>query len=128
MHLIQLKKGFTLKTLLSIISISSLALVLTTGCASTGQNDPEGNLHNGASYGQLNNKEVRKVIMEAGEEAGWKMTPFKRSTIIAEDLNEEDPQMITVIFEDGYITYDGEDYGDLEDAIDDALEAGLSSH
>jgi hypothetical protein len=106
-----------------------MTLILATGCASTGQNDPESDSHSGASYGQLNNKQVHAAVMAGGEEAGRKMTPFKRSTIIAEDINEENPEMVTVIFEDGHITYEGEDYGDLEDAIEEQIEkASTPSH
>jgi len=102
--------------------MSAIALVLSTGCASSGHNDPESSLHNGSSYGALNNKQVYNAIVKAGEEEGWKITPFKRSTVIAEDLNKENAEAVTISFNGGYIAYDGENYGDLEDAINEQIE------
>jgi len=62
-------------------------------------------------------KKINQKIMKAGEEDGWRMTPFKENAIIAEKTEGEgETQAVTVTFGQDYFTLDP-DNDDLEDAI-----------
>jgi len=119
-----IKKGFTLKKLLSLIAISALALTLATGCSSKGSSEA----HSG-DYKRLSNKQIHHAIMSGGEKAGWKMTEFKTNEIIAENFKDGEGEMISVKIHNGHVSYVGEaSHGDLEDAIYDELHSDGSSH
>ena len=112
-----------MKKLLSLLALSTLTLVLTTGCASKSGSDA----HSSGTH--MTTKQVHHAIMVGGEKAGWKMTEFKSNEVIAENFDGSDGEMVTVKIKDGRVSYHGDaSYGDLEDAIYDELHAEASSH
>jgi hypothetical protein len=64
---------------------------------------------------------VHQLIVEAGEEDGWRMTEFKENSIIAEKTEGDgDTEAVTVNFTENSFYIEPEN-GDLEDAIEDKL-------
>ena len=121
-----------MKKIISLTLISSVALMLITGCGGSGpsaeHNDPS--INKNALYTNMhNNEKLAKVIHKAGEENGWKITKFKSNTVIAEKVAGDSTYGSTLKFNDGHIefenaegTSDG-DLDDLRDAIEDAAKA-----
>jgi len=124
MFTITFKKGSTLKKLLSILALSTLTLVLTTGCSSKSASEAHAGAHS-----TLTMKQVHHAVMVGGEKAGWTMTEFKLNEVIAEKFDDGQGEMVTVKIEHGHVSYHGDaSYGDLEDAIYDELHSDGSSH
>jgi hypothetical protein len=122
MYSTTLKKGHTLKKLLSILALSTLTLVLSTGCASKGSSDAHSGTH-------ITTKQIHHAVMVAGKKAGWTMTEFKGNEIIAEKFDDGQGEMVTVKIHDGRVSYHGDaSYGDLEDAVYDELHSEKPSH
>ncbi len=114
-----------LKKLLSVLCISTLTIVLTTGCTATGSTDEA----HSQDYKSLSNKQIHEAIMNGGEKAGWKMTEYKKNEVIAEKFNNDEGEMISVKVHNGHLTYEGEaSHGDLEDAIYEELRSTGSEH
>jgi hypothetical protein len=63
---------------------------------------------------------VHKLIIQAGEEDGWRMTEFKENEIIAEKTDDGETKAVTVDFAEDHFYITPHD-GDLEDAIEDKL-------
>ena len=65
-------------------------------------------------------KKVNKLIMQAGEEDGWRMTEFRENALIAEKTGDESTEAVTVDFSQTsfHLTPDN---SDLESAIEDKL-------
>jgi len=68
----------------------------------------------------LSHEEVSKLIVEAVEKAGWKMTEFKSNAFIAEKIDGEDSVSATVTFGNGSFDISPEN-AELEDIVSDAL-------
>jgi len=66
-------------------------------------------------------KELHKIIKEAGERDGWRMTEFKENAIIAEKTDDGDTTAVTVNFSNTYFNITPPN-SDLQDAIEDAIE------
>jgi len=114
-----------LKKLLSLLALSALALVLSTGCAST-TNSEEAHAGN---YSKLTHKQIHDAIMNGGEKAGWKMTEFKDNEVLAETFEDGEGEVVSIKIHNGHVSYEGEaSHGDLEDAIYDELHSGKSTH
>ena len=117
------EKGQNVKKLLSLLALSTLTLVLTTGCASKSG----GEAHVLDTH--MTTKQLHHAVMVGGEKAGWTMTKFKANEVIAENFNSSDGDMVTIKIEHGHVSYYGDvNYGDLEDAIYDELHSEDSSH
>ena len=114
-----MKKGLKL---LSTALLSSLVMS-ACGLATTGTGHTEYNTFDK----QLTQEEVYSLIMTAGKKDGWRMTEFKNNTIIAEKTDDGDSESVTISFSDEYFSLSPEN-GDLEDAIEDAIEDSGSSH
>ncbi|MCD4667148.1 MAG: hypothetical protein K8R44_00880 [Sulfurimonas sp.] len=98
------------------------ALVLAGRGAATSSKAPEAQE---AHTGEINNKhmtqeKLHKIIKEAGENNGWKMTEFKSNAIIAEKIDGDDSTSVTVTFSKGSFDIVPAN-SDLEDAIKSAL-------
>ena len=75
--------------------VTSLSVLLLSGCG--GEPSPES--HTGTIEKQhLTQEKVQKIILKAGEEAGWTMTEFKNNAVIAEKVDGDDTQAVTVKF------------------------------
>jgi len=110
-----------LKKLLSLLALSTLTLVLATGCASKSRGEAHGS--------HMTTKQVHHAVMVGGKKAGWTMTEFKLNEVIAENFDGSDGEMVTIKIEDGHVSYHSDaSYGDLEDAIYDELHAEASSY
>ena len=65
-------------------------------------------------------KKVNKLIKEAGEEAGWRMTEFKESALIAEKIGDDSEEAVTINFSNNSFHLTPAN-SDLQDAIEDKL-------
>jgi len=64
---------------------------------------------------------IKSAIIEAGEEAGWKMTRFKDNKIIAEKFNDgSDAKAVTISFNNHSFTLEPQD-SELQDILEDKL-------
>ena len=97
--------------------VTSLSVLLLSGCG--GEPSPES--HTGMIEKQhLTQKKVHKIILHAGEEAGWTMTEYKSNAIIAEKTDGDDTQAVTVKFTSS--SYDiSPENSELNDILEDAL-------
>ena len=97
-----------MKKLLSIATISVVTIILGTGC--------------GSSLGVLPSNADEKVmhaIRTAGENIGWKMTPFKINEFIAEKTSDGKTVSTNVKFHNEYVTCskDSASESDIEDLM-----------
>ena len=114
-----------MKKILSIVAISVAILTITTGCSTkSGQLEMGSHLEGSGSICKTaiyaagyNNKKVLDSIKVAGEKNGWKMTPFKVNSMIAEKPVSGKTVSATIAFEKDHITCDKGDVpnGELED-------------
>jgi len=105
-----------MKKVITLGLVSALSTILLVGCGSaTPSPEASVKIHNG----YMTQEKVHKIIKQAGEEAGWKMTEFKSNTMIAEKIGAG--ETVTVTFNKS--TFDiSPSNSDLESAISDALE------
>ena len=75
--------------------VTSLSVLLLSGCG--GEPSPES--HTGRIEKQhMTQEKVQKIILQAGEDAGWTMTEFKSNAVIAEKTDGDDTKAVTVKF------------------------------
>jgi len=107
--------------------ITALSGFLLVGC-STSPDAPDTSssqissveAHAAKIHGNLSQKKLSKIVQEAGEKAGWKMTPFKSNAFIAEKTDGDETESTTVEFDQESIEISPEN-SDLEDAINKAF-------
>jgi len=121
-----------MKKIITLGIVSILSSFMLVGCGSTSPSpstsyhgDAQGSNWNAISA-QLSQKKVANIIKTAGEEAGWRMTEFKKNAILADKTSGNDLISTTVYFDRHSFTTDPKN-DDLEDAISDALEKSMSS-
>jgi len=96
---------------------TSLSLILLSGCG--GEPSPES--HTGMVEKQdMTQAKMHKLIKRAGEDSGWIMTEFKSNALIAEKIDGDDSQAVTVTFSKSAYDIDPES-SELNSAIEDAL-------
>ena len=96
---------------------TSLSLILLSGCG--GEPSPES--HTGMVEKQdMTQAKMHKLIKKAGEDSGWIMTEFKTNALIAEKIDGDDSQAVTVTFNKSSYDIDPES-SELNSAIEDAL-------
>ena len=124
-----------MKKILSITLISTLALVLSTGCSSKSNYAPDA-AHADAKVSEKalyvkthDNKKIAHAIEKAGEKTGWKITEFKSNEVIAEKTDNGESVSSSIKFSDGHIEFSNNDAtSDLRDAIEDELSKDSSLH
>ncbi len=121
-----------MKKILALTLISSVTLILTTGCGGSGPSaksplkDPSVN-ENALYINTQNNDKIAKSIHTAGQQAGWRVTDFNSNALIAEKIDGDTSYITTVEFHNGHIEFNNEDgtsdsdISDLKDAIEKAL-------
>jgi len=115
-----------MKKILSIAIISTLALVLSTGCSSTtptAGHDMDSKISEEALYMEANNEKIIEVIKIAADGSGWDITEFKSNEIIAEKTDNGETISSIIKIYNGYIEFENEDASELHDAVDDAIRA-----
>ena len=65
-------------------------------------------------------KEIHKLIAEAGEEAGWRITEFKENALIAEKFDGDESKTVTIDFSTTSFHLTPQD-DELESVIEDKL-------
>ena len=98
--------------------LSSLLLV---SCSATNGVDVDSKTAEFTHFKEMPLKKVHKLIVEAGEEDGWRMTEFKENELIAEKTEDGKTKAVTIHFSKDYFAVDPND-SDLEDAIEEKLE------
>jgi len=78
-----------MKKILSIAVISTLALVLSTGCASNKMSahmdkTDESTVKSAIYIGDIGNEKAMHAIEEAAKKTGWRVTEFKSNAVIVE--------------------------------------------
>lgn len=123
-----------MKKIISITLISSVALMLITGCGGSGPSAHDPSISENALYVNIhNNGKLAKAIHKAGEATGWKITKFKSNTVIAEKTDGGTTYSSTLKFSDGHVEFENAEgtsegeLDDLRDAIEEAANA-KSSH
>lgn len=114
-----------MKNIISLTLISSVTLMLTTGCGGAGPSAHDPSISENALYVNThNNEKLSKAIHKAGEATGWKITSFKSNAVIAEKVSGDTTYASTLKFNDGHVEFenaDGTSDGDLDD-LRDAIE------
>ncbi len=117
-----------MKKILSLTLISSVALMLITGCGGSEPSVKDPSVNENALYIKTHdNKKIAKAIHEAGEKAGWRITNFKSNALLAEKFDGDTAYATIARFQDGHIEFDNEDgtsdsdIDDLKDAIQEVL-------
>ncbi|MCW8895432.1 MAG: hypothetical protein OQK48_02615 [Sulfurimonas sp.] len=127
-----------MKKALSIALISTLALVLSTGCASNemkAQIDKtdESTIKSAIYIGDMGNEKAIKAIKKAGKKNGWRVTDFKSNAVIVEKVVGDETIARTITIYNRHISGDsmvsGSELKDLRKAIVEELQKnGESSH
>lgn len=124
---------------LSIVLISSLALLLSTGCSSTkadaakqdivGAHASEKSMENSFSTDITSAPKASKFVKEIGEKNGWKMTEFKSNEIFAEKKEGAKTIFTSIKYVDGLLIFSNpSEAKSLLDAIKEELANKKSSH
>jgi len=104
--------------------ILTLSLLLTTlffvSCSATSGSDVDVKTANYTHFEKMPLKTVHNLIVEAGEEDGWRMTEFKENELIAEKTDGDTTKAVTIDFSENYFHLSPKD-SDLQDAIEDKL-------
>ncbi len=112
----------------------SILFTFLTGCAqhsSSLHSEEERVTHSKAAlYTEIhNNKHLKKIVIKAAKEKGWRITKFTENSVIAEKFNEQNPKATTIKIEDGIVDFDNmpgtddSDIVDLKEYIQDLLKA-----
>jgi len=109
-----------MKKILSLGLISTLTLVLSTGCNSTSGDSMQVKTYD--------NEKILHAIEKSGEQNGWKITEYKSDEVLAEKTDGGDSISSSIKFDEGNIKFSNsaaasELSGDIEDAL-----SGSSSH
>jgi len=111
-----------MKKIISLTLISSVALMLITGCGGSGPSSHDQSIGKNALYvKQHNNEKLIKSIEKAGEASGWKITKFKSNSVIAEKVDGDTTYSSTLKFSNGYVDFEnaqGTSDGDLDNLRD----------
>jgi len=78
-----------MKKIISISLISSVAIMLMTGCggSSARPSEIDPSLNENTLYVHTkDNKKLARAIKRAGEASGWSITEFKSNSVIAEKV------------------------------------------
>jgi len=127
-----------MKKILSATLISTLALMLSTGCSDTKPAPASAaapkNLDAKVSQEALfvkthNNKKVAHAIEKAAEKTGWDITEFKSNEVIAEKTINGETVSSNVHFYDGHIEFSNKEVTmDLRNAIEAECKNSSSAH
>ena len=71
-------------------------------------------------HNNITQEKLAIIVRGAGEEAGWRMTEFKRDTFIAEKIDGEETTSVSIKFNKEFIEITPEN-DDLQEAIKKAL-------
>ena len=119
-----------MKKFITLSLVSAVTALLFIGCSSStpapSSNDAK-TADNTFFSKHLTMEKAHKVILTAGEEAGWKMTEFKSNAIIAEKTDGEDTIAVTISFNNDSFDINPKN-SDLEDAISEAVENMNKGH
>ena len=124
---------------LSIVLISSVALLLSTGCSSTKANtiaddykSSENTTKIASSSFDVNIKnsiKVCNIAKKVGERNGWKMTEYKPNEIFAEKRVNEKTIFTTIKFFEGTLTFsNASEAKDLFNAVKKEFSSKTTSH
>jgi len=126
-----------MKKIISLTLISSVAVMLITGCggssARPSEIDPSLNA-NTLYVHTKNNEKLAHAIIRAGEASGWTITKFKSNSMIAEKADGDETYASTLKFSDGHIEFENEegtsdgDLDSLRDAIEEETNKENTSH
>ncbi|SFV70088.1 hypothetical protein MNB_SM-6-671 [hydrothermal vent metagenome] len=108
-----------MKKNLTISLVFLLSTLFFSACSTTTQGDIKS--INYTHFKQRPLKKVHKLIVQAGQEDGWRMTEFKENELIAEKTENGKTKAVTITFSQNYFHLSPED-DDLEDAIENKLE------
>ena len=136
-----------MKKILSIVSVSAMVLMLSTGCttSSEGLSVSDSSVHsslftgdnqankNAIYVGHADSKMVMNAIKNAGKKTGWRVTEFKSESVIVEKNIDGDDMSSTIKLHNGYISGDNENASmdelkDLRRAIIAELQDGSKHH
>ena len=108
------------KTILKSI-LWALSLFVVVGCATAPRYDNDAQ-H--ISYVKITHhmtlSQVHKLIKQAGEEAGWRMTDFKENALIAENISDTSTDAVTINFSTDFFNLSPAN-SELKEAIEKKL-------
>ncbi len=117
-----------MKKLVTLSLVSAVTALVFIGCGgstpepSAPQSSHDAKTADNTFFSKhLTMEKAHKVILTAGEEAGWKMTEFKSNAIIAEKTDGEETTAVTISFNSDSFDINPEN-SDLADAISKAVE------
>lgn len=104
--------------------IISLAFLLSTllfvSCSTTSGENIDAKTADYTYFTPMSLQEVHNLIVQAGEESGWRMTEFKDHEMIAEKTENGNTKAVTIDFGKNYFHIEPSN-SDLEDALTDNL-------
>ena len=109
-----------MKKILILGATVLLSSLLFVSCSSTSGPGVDAKTADYTYFEDMPLTKVHKLIVEAGEENGWRMTEFKENELIAEKTDDGETKAVTVEFSEHYFHLTPDD-SDLEDAIEDKL-------
>jgi hypothetical protein len=104
-------------TRLTKLGLIAILSILFVGCGSISPTSNDAKTENYTFINStLTQKKVHDGILQAGEEAGWRMTEFKENMILAEKVGDDNTKAVTIVFNNKSFSLSPND-DDLEDAI-----------
>ena len=125
-----------MKKIITIGLISALSTFLLVGCGGStpDANDPESHTlelgstsATGKHVCKYSQEDIYKMIKAAGEKDGWKMTEYKSNAFIAEKIDGDNAESVTVTFHGHSLDIEPEN-NDLKDTLSAALTHENDSH
>ena len=103
--------------------IGGIILTVFTGCAqhsSSVLKEDETLTHSkDAVFTKMHNdKELKKIVVKAAKEKGWRVTKFTENSIIAEKFNSGNSKATTIKIRNGIVDFDMMDGTDESDIVD----------
>jgi len=109
-----------MKKILILGTAAVLSSLLLVSCSATNGANVDVKTADYTHFQNMPRNKVHKLIVEAGEESGWRMTEFKENELIAEKTESGETKAVTIKFSEDSFTITPND-GDLEDAIEEKL-------
>jgi len=108
-----------MKKLLLLSFAATLSLSLLTGCSSNKVYPEDATLSKNGIYTNIHDhKKLKKIVIKAAKEKGWRVTEYKENAIIAEKVGDGDSKATTIKIHNNNIDFENSANTDDSDIVD----------
>jgi len=108
-----------MKKLLLLSLSATLTLSLMTGCSSKNAYPEDATLSENGIYTNIHDhKKLKKLVIKAAKEKGWRVTEYTENAVIAEKVGDGDTKATTIKIHNNNIDFENSDDTDNGDIVD----------